>query len=191
MNSKERVLASLSFEEPDRVPLDCWLVPEITKALKGCLCLNETPDPFALQKRLGHDLLYRGIGFCEGFNTVNDESKKIGDNLYQDDWGIKWRYQRQQYGGYCEMVEHPLADLGRYSEYRWPDPLAVSAQGLAEYTDLIERDGGNYGIAGQVACSVWEGAWYLRGLENLLVDLGSDMDFVEDLLDHTMRHSLA
>ena len=35
-----------------------------------------------------------------------------------------------------------------------------------------------------------EGAWYLRGLENFLMDLASNLDFVNDLLDHTMQHSL-
>ena len=32
---------------------------------------------------------------------------------------------------------------------------------------------------------------YLRGLENLLGDLASNLDFVGDLLDHCMEHSLA
>jgi uroporphyrinogen decarboxylase len=190
MTSKERVLAALNFEEPDRVPLDCWLSPEITDTLKAHFGLTDASDPFALLKRLGHDVLYRRVGFCEGFGTVDDESKKIAENLYQDEWGIKWRYQAQEFGGYCEMVEHPFADIRKYDVFQWPDPLIISAASLNENRDMIERNGGEFAIAGFVACSVWEGAWYLRGLENLLVDLNENLDFVEDLLEHTMRHSL-
>ena len=36
-----------------------------------------------------------------------------------------------------------------------------------------------------------EGAWYLRGLDNFLMDVAADLDFANDLLDHTMNHSLA
>jgi uroporphyrinogen decarboxylase len=36
-----------------------------------------------------------------------------------------------------------------------------------------------------------EGAWYLRGLENFLMDLVENIDFVEELLDKCMEHSLA
>lgn len=191
MTSKERVLMAINHEEPDKVPLDSWIAPEVADALIELLDVDTEADPFALAKRLGNDILYRMIGFCEGFSTMYDESRKIGDNLYQDDFGIQWRYQAQDHGGYCEMVGHPLADIRNYDRFPWPDPLEVSRIGLQENRALIERDGKDYGIIGAVACSMLEGAWYLRGLENLLLDLASNVDFVDDLLDHTMAHSLA
>ncbi len=191
MTSKERVLMAINHQEPDKVPLDSWMAPEVANKLVGLLNVDNSKDPFALAKRLGNDFLYRAVGFCEGFSTIDDESKKIGDNLYQDDFGIKWRRQNQEHGGYCEMVEHPLADLQSYSRFRWPDPLKISKVGLEENRQLIARDGRQYGIIGAVACSMLEGAWYLRGLQNFLMDLATNLDFVDDLLEHTMRHSLA
>jgi uroporphyrinogen decarboxylase len=190
MTSKERVLTAINHEEPDKVPLDSWLAPEVADELVKLLGVNTASDPFALAKRLGNDFLYRAVGFCEGFSTIYDESKKIDDNLYQDDFGIKWSFRRQAYGGYCEMVEHPLADQKNYDHFVWPDPLEVSKIGLEENRSLIERDGKEYAIIGAVACSMLEGAWYLRGLENLLMDLAGNLDFVNELLDHTMDHSL-
>jgi len=190
MTSKERVLMAINHEEPDKVPLDSWLAPEVADELVKILNVDISKDPFALGKRLGNDFFNRAVGFCEGFSTMYDESKKIGDNLYQDDFGIQWSYKRQQHGGYCEMVSHPLADRQAYASFKWPDPLVVSKVGLKENRELIARDGKDYGIIGAVACSMLEGAWYLRGLDNLLMDLASEPDFVEDLLDHTMNHSL-
>ena len=190
MTSKERVLLAINHQEPDKVPLDAWLAPEVADQLISMLNVDTSKDPFALAKRLGNDFLYRAVGFCEGYSTIYDETKKIGDNLYRDDFGIKWSFKRQDLGGYCEMVEHPLADLRNYDRFPWPDPLKVSKVGLEENRRLIERDGREYGIIGAVACSMLEGAWYLRGLENFLLDLAANLDFVEDLLDHTMKHSL-
>jgi uroporphyrinogen decarboxylase len=191
MTSKERVLTAINHEEPDKVPLDSWMAPEVADELVKILNVDTSTDPFALGKRLGNDFFYRAVGFCEGFSTMYDETKKIGDNLYQDDFGIQWSYKRQQHGGYCEMVRHPLAERQAYDSFKWPDPLVVSRAGLEENRTLIARDGKEYGIIGAVACSMLEGAWYLRGLGNLLMDIASEPDFVEDLLDHTMNHSLA
>ena len=84
MNSRERVLKCLNHEEPDKVPLDAWLAPEVADELIKLLGVDTGGDPFALAKRLGNDFLYRAVGFCEGFSTIYDESKKIGDNLYQE-----------------------------------------------------------------------------------------------------------
>ena len=191
MTSKDRVRMAINHKEPDKVPLDGWLAPEVADQLVAMLGVDTSNDPFALGKRLGHDFFYRAVGFCEGFSTIYDDSKKIGDNLYQDDFGIKWSYKAQEHGGYCEMVEHPLADLDQYDHFVWPDPLEVSKIGLEENRALIQHDGKEYGIIGAVACSMLEGAWYLRGLENLLVDLANNLDFVNDLLDRCMQHSLA
>ena len=191
MTPKDRVHMAVNHEEPDKVPLDSWIAPEVADQLVTMLGIDTSADPFALAKRLGNDFLYRMVGFCEGFSTMYDESKKIGDNLYQDDFGIKWSYKAQEHGGYCEMVEHPLSDLSTYDQFVWPDPLEVSKVGLEENRVMIERDGKEYGIIGGVACSMMEGAWYLRGLENLLMDLANNLDFVNDLLDHCLEHSLA
>ena len=191
MTPKDRVHMAVNHEEPDKVPLDSWIAPEVADQLVTMLGIDTSTDPFALAKRLGNDFLYRMVGFCEGFSTMYDKSKKIGDNLYQDDFGIKWSYKAQEHGGYCEMVEHPLSDLSTYDQFVWPDPLEVSKVGLEENRVMIERDGKEYGIIGGVACSMMEGAWYLRGLENLLMDLANNLDFVNDLLDHCLEHSLA
>ncbi len=191
MTSKERILAAINHEEGDKVPIDSWLAPEVAEQLINILEVDTSSDSFALPKRLGNDVLYRAIGFCEGFGTIFDESKKIGDNLYQDDFGIKWSEKKQQYGSYCEMVEHPLSDIKAWDAYTWPDPLKVSKKGLEENRKLIEENGQEYGIIGAVACTMLEGAWYLRGLENFLMDMVENLDFVEVLLDKTMEHSLA
>jgi uroporphyrinogen decarboxylase len=190
MNSKERILAAINHEEPDKIPLDSWLAPEVSEAIIKLLDIDISQDRFAMAKALGHDMLYTNIGMADGFNTAYREDKKVGENLYQDIWGIKWRKKSQKYGSYCEFAEHPLADIKKYDKYKWPDPLVDTRDGIKLYEDLIARDGKEYAIMGGVACTMLEASWYLRGLENFMLDLAANQDFVEELFDKTMDYSL-
>jgi uroporphyrinogen decarboxylase len=190
MTSKERVLLALEHREADKVPLDSWMAREVAEKMTESFNVDSTEDPFALQKFLGHDLLYRNIGFCDGFNSIHDESSRIGENLYQDRFGIKWRRADHTHGSYCEFVEHPLSDVSKWDSYTLPDPIDSSRRDLDLYRDLIARDGQDYAILGGVACTMLEGAWYLRGLDTFLMDLADRRDFVEELLEACMRFSL-
>ena len=190
MNSKERVLTAINHEEPDKVPIDIMLAPENAKILIESLGLDIGRDPFALAKTLGNDILYSFLGFCDGFSSIYKEERKIGDNLYIDQFGIKWREKYQKYGSYCEFAEHPLADIKNYDNYKWPDPLIAEKEGIELYEKLIREDGSEYAIIGGVGCSMLEGSWYLRGLENLLMDFYLNKDFVIELFDKTMEYTL-
>jgi len=127
---------------------------------------------------------------CDGFNSIYKEDRKIGENLYQDLWGIKWRKKSQKYGSYCEFAEHPFADIKNYDNYKWPDPLISLEKELKMYKKLIEDNNKEYAIMGAVACTMIEASWYLRGLENFMVDLIKNKDFAEELLDRTMDYHL-
>lgn len=191
MNSKERILTTLNHEEPDKVPIDSWMAPEVAEEIIKGLNLDIEKDPFALSKALGNDLLYATLGFCDGFSSIFKEDRKIGENLYQDQFGIKWKKHSQQYGGYCEFVEHPLADIKNYENYKLPDPFKVHVNEFKQYEDLLKNEGKEYAILGGCACTMFEAAWYLRGLENFLTDLYLNKDFATELLDITMEYSLA
>lgn len=190
MNSKERVLATINHEEPDKVPIDSWMAPEIADEMVKLLNVDLNKDEFALAKVLGHDMLYRTLGICDGFNSIYKKDRKIGENLYQDAWGIKWKKKSQQYGCYCEFAEYPLADIKKYNSYKWPDPMVVEKDGLKMYEELIATCGKDYAIIGAVPCTIWEGSWYLRGLENFLTDLYTNRDFANELLDRMMKYHL-
>lgn len=190
MNSRERILATINHEEPDKVPIDSWIAPEIANELIDALNIDLSKDPFALSKALGNDLLYSTIGFCDGFSSIYKEERKIGENLYQDAFKIKWRKKSFKYGSYCEFAEHPLADIKNYENYKWPDPFEIYKDGFELYKNLIEKDGKEYAILGGCACTMFEASWYLRGLENFLTDFYLNKDFAIELLDKTMEISL-
>jgi len=190
MNSKERILTTINHQEPDKVPLDSWMAPEVAEVIIDGLNIDISNDPLALSKALGNDLLYSLLGFCDGFSSIFKEERKIGENLYQDDFKIKWRKKSFKHGSYCEFVEHPLAEIKDYDRYVWPDPFVIYKDGFELYRDLIRKDGKEYAILGGCACTMFEACWYLRGLENFLTDFYLNKDFVVELLDKTMDISL-
>ena len=148
-------------------------------------------DPFALKKLFGDDMLYKHMGSSKCWSTIYKPEKKIGENLYQDDFGIKWKKKSQPYGGsYNEFVEHPLADLKNYDNFKLPDPLVIEKDDIEKYAELVKTCGKEYAILASAANCVWECSWYLRGLENLMIDLYTNRDFVVDLFDKVMNYHL-
>jgi len=190
MNSKERILTTLNHKEPDKVPIDSWLTPEIYSKLLELFDIDLSNDPVALEVFLGDDLLYReNLGIDNGFNTIFMPERKVKgeDNLFVDPWGIKWKRINQKYGSYGEMVEHPLADIKKYDNYKLPDP---DSENLDEYELIIKKYGKSHAILGSVPCSILEASWYLRGLENFMMDLLTNKDFVNDIMDKVMEYHL-
>ncbi|MCL5096480.1 MAG: hypothetical protein M1608_02890 [Candidatus Omnitrophica bacterium] len=185
MTHKERLLTAIHHEEPDRVPLCAWYTPEAEQTMLRHMGVDseqtETykaaggPLPILME----HDFLISWVGPCTSF--YSDPSEE-----YTDEWGIRWRWFKNAAGGsYTEMVRHPLADLKDPSEYTLPDfSRADRYDGTRQ---LIAQYGGEYGIMGGAACTLFELAWYLRGMQQVLMDLVHEKDFMNAYLDHLMR----
>ena len=113
MTPRERWLAVLRRERPDRVPTDYQATPEVTRRLLADLkCRNETE----LWRRLHIDRRY-GVGprLKEAFRPTDGT----------DIWGL--RYRKIAYGNgageYDEVANHPLAEaksVGDLETFRWP-----------------------------------------------------------------------
>ena len=186
MTHKERVLTALRREEPDRVPIHVTYTPEAEKSMAKEVGL--TAEKLETYKgagsdvglALGHDLLLTWQGIATSFYAQESQT-------YTCEWGITWRWVENPSGRYTEMVRHPLAGARDLSGYQMPDPHEE-----ARYEDarrLIQAKGDEYAIVGAIACTIFEAAWYLRGLERLLEDLVVNKDFAHELLDMTMGYN--
>jgi uroporphyrinogen decarboxylase len=181
VNSKERVAYALDHKEPDRVPLDLWVTPEIEKKL---MQKTGKPDPFDMRVGLGHDLLMSIVGIVASFYMSDDEE-------YVDPWGITWRQVSYAEGGgkYTEIARHPLAgDDARLQSYHTPDP--EEPEQYREIASVIRRYGKSHCIVGGILGSVFEGPWYLRGMSQLLQDMLMNKDYAHHLMDLVMGFHL-
>lgn len=104
MNSKDRVLAAIAYEEPDRVPVDYWAVPEVTQALlKEFGLVNEDE----LLEKLRIDIRYTKPSFSgSDFKEQPDGSlhKRLSDGTFIDIWGVKRKKISWGRGSYLEMI---------------------------------------------------------------------------------------
>ena len=181
MNSRERVLTALHHEEPDRVPIQIDFTPEIASQLSKYLKMKDsTIEAYSgkvseLPIVMGHDLLVAWHGVATSYYLHEDQDD------YVCEWGIKWRWVEYPGGRYTEMVERPLQDESKLTTYSCPDPHeswryeAVHA--------LKEKHGDTHAIVGAMPCTLFEVAWYLRGIDTFLVDLMMNKDFATELLD--------
>ncbi len=181
MTHRERFLMAINHEEPDRVPIDVWYTPEAEKKLLNYL--GEDTEKLSLYAADGgylphlmdHDFLITRLGPCTSYYLKDTQE-------YYDEWGIKWRWIDTGTGNrYTEMVERPLANIKAPDEFTMPD--FKDEKRYEESKKIIEKHGKEYGIMGEVSCTLFELAWYLRGLDKVLEDMVLNKDFLHAYLD--------
>lgn len=200
MTSRERVVRALNHQEPDRVPFDCYfsyggylrlkeyLGYEPEKPVKpgsSWLSVSIPPD---LMQELGVDLLYFGLN--------RDPAAPIfeyGVEEYTDEWGVTYRRILHDTGEHYEFAHQPLreATAADLSDYPWPDPhrpelvagLAEKARNLYENTD--------FALVGKFSNSIFEQAFYMRGFQDLLMDLVRNPTFAGALMDRLADIAIA
>jgi uroporphyrinogen decarboxylase len=172
---------AINHEEPDRVPIDVWYTPEAEKKLlkhlgedTEKLSLYATDGGY-LPQLMDHDFLITSIGPSTSY-YLKDEPE------YYDEWGIKWRWVDTETGNrYTEMIEHPMANTDDLDLLNIPDFKDMSR--YQESKEMIEKHGKNFGIMAGCTCTLFEIAWYLRGMNKVLQDIVMNKDFLHAYLD--------
>ena len=113
MTPKERWLAVLQRQTPDRVPMDYWGTDETMDILMRHLQCSE---PWEVFRKLHIDHAWPVKPAYVGPAIPDD----------YDVWGCRFRNVSYGAGVYRECVSHPLADYETVEEvtanYTWPDP---------------------------------------------------------------------
>ncbi len=133
MNNKERVLKSLKHEEPDRVPIFYWGVPEFTKKMMDQLGFSIMDE---LLEFLDIDFRWVEPLYVGPDLTENSKIKK------KDIWGIEYKLINKVNMSYWDIVKSPLdgiTDIAVLDDYPWPklnyfDFKSLHAQ-LKKYKD--------------------------------------------------------
>lgn len=140
MSPKERWLAVLSRQTPDRVPMDYWSTPEFSAKLIKQIGLSRKSEA-GLVKDLSGPVYDSTLKPVEGFNALRQAlvsmhvdfvitvgPEYVGPPLPKDTdvFGIQYRSIQYGSGEYSEAATHPLANYQSVEEieanYSWPDP---------------------------------------------------------------------
>ena len=192
MTSKERVLKVITGQEADRPPVFTTVTPQTAKKLSDHLGLPyEEPLDSLLSTRISHmDMLTAMGNDCVGISACapgNQPTRKREDGLIVNDWGMVFK----DIGLYSEFAEFPLehaATAADIENYPFPDPNAEGRYDEARKS--VARYGDKYAVVGDIETSFWETAWYLVGLEKLMIDMMMEAPYVEPLFDRIMEINL-
>lgn len=167
MTGRERVTASIEFKRPDRVPRDLWALPYITLFEKDSFekIINKYPmDISASQLSPGWS------------DKVVRQTVKKGS--YTDDWGSVWYVGEPGIIG--EVKEPFLNDWKKLKKFKPPYHLIKDRD--ISYINRSYEKTDNF-VLSDVTARPFERLQFLRGTENLFMDIGYDVAEFRKLLD--------
>ncbi len=203
MTSRERVRKALNFVEADRVPIDLGSTYVSTVTVQAYRKLLEhlgLAFPIKLENLAGQTAIIDEAilqMFEVDFRAVRPGAPQSGDpqptqdeqgSSYTDGWGIRRRMPPD--GFYYDLVQSPLAeaDLQGLKDYPFPEPEQISSTGaMAAEAQALSTEN-EYAVVGDFAMlGIFEMAWFLRGLDNFMMDLITNRTFCELLLDRLVE----
>ncbi len=205
LTPRERLLRALDHREPDRVPIDLGgnqtgIHRIAYKNLIDRLGLKEEIEIMdlvqqlarpseAVLERLGVDTRYVFAGAPESFKGVIVRRER-GGRMWQDftdEFGVTWSMPEDR-PYYFDISHSPLAGLSLDEIRAWPFPKGNDPSrfaGLRERALRLRRET-PYAAVGGISGVVYEICWYMRGLENLMIDMARQPEILEAIIDRTL-----
>jgi uroporphyrinogen decarboxylase len=178
MTSKERVLAAVALETPDRIPLG---FSANTATLQRLMSEFGASDHAELLTKLNVDIVdLRGVVDPVYCGPVPKTTSRP-DGVVENYWGIRKKLMQTATGPeecHCDFVLAQCASVDELAGHQWPqvdwfDFTDFSAR-LDPWLDRAIMASG---------ASIWQHPSFLRGLDNMLMDLLVDPDAVTFMMD--------
>jgi len=192
MDSRERTFMALNFEQPDRIPVDFW-------ASRGLI--RELESRLGVSKEAFLDDQDVDLRYIEGPTYVGPELKARSDGAQPDLWGVyrKTVRVRAAHGTetYKEVVESPLAGATSIEEINdypgWPRADWFDYSPIKAQCERIRRQGRVVVFMGDRLnrLAQLKPAMYLRGVEQILVDMTESPTLADAIFSNIRRFYLA
>ncbi len=205
MTPRERVLACLNHQEPDRVPIalgqaagDGITLVAYQKLLRH-LGMDETraqvKDTRGQTARVDEEILQRFRVDMRGIGLGAPDGRKekwLDDRTVQDEWGVVRTRPPDSY--YFDLCGSPFGEdnsLAAIDRHPWPDPHDPGRyRGLKEKAHRLHRET-EYAVVLDLNCAFFLRCCELRGWENFYTDLLTEVEFAEAIMDRYLDLRLA
>lgn len=168
MTSRERVLAALRHDQPDRTPRDFWAEPPTMQRLFAHVGHS---DKDKLLDELGVDVRH--------LDAPAPPEREIGGGIFQNFWGERFIYNQTPWGPMREDMKGALAgarSLAELAAFDWPTPDCLDRAQLQAQCRRYERHALLYGFA-----DVWQRPALVRGWEDMFFDMAERPEWVHFL----------
>jgi uroporphyrinogen decarboxylase len=186
------VLAALAHEPTDRVPRLLYeevigYTPSIQRLLDE-KCAPQSPRDY-------FDMDVTSVGAGSTQLPVSRFEPWLGENAAEaiesgevDEWGVRWRRGNVEHFTHIESPLQGMRDMSALEKYPWPDlDQPYRFAGLRERVDALH----NRGLAvAAFAGSIFEQAWYLRGMQQLMIDMYESPRLARALLARTSHYQI-
>lgn len=178
MNSRQRVIAAARRQPTDRTPSSLRLTPEALESLEkhlGVTSLNSVMDALDI------DLRWLRLPFI---GPKERSAVPLGSEG-TDFWGCHFCKVSNEYNTYFEFDRHPLAEaktVADVDKHDWPSldwwdysslPAQIEAINRKEERAILFFAGGAF-----------ETPWYIRGMEQFLMDLCENPEIAHAICSH-------
>ena len=201
MTHRERVMAALSHEEPDRVPIDLGSTRDSSIVIEGYERLKRkygVQDENTLTSRMMqvvdvNEQILQALDIdTRGVFPATPPDEMTGESSYRDEWGVERVKPPGSY--YYDQISFPLAGeitLSDIVHYPWPDPDdPIRRQGLKDRVKAIREQTGCAVVLNLPSAFVHT-SQYLRGFEDWFMDIAADRKLIGALFDAVLEINLA
>lgn len=164
MTEREKVISAIGHRQPDRTPYHVTFTE---------------PARTRMAEFYGDADFETGLGNCLEVIRMRLPYRQVPDrpSVWEDEWGVQWdRSIDTDIGTVCNR-KVTRESLPRYC---FPDPAAPARFG--RFLEAIEGASGRFVVA-TMAFTLFERAWTLAGMEEVLMAMASGDPFADDLFD--------
>jgi len=183
MDSRERTFLALDLQEPDRIPVDCWM----SGGFERKLAAETAMSPLDFLERHDVDLRY-----IAGPEYIGPPLRRFDDGAEEDIWGVRRQAVEVKVGAgtevYREVAHSPLAGCACAEEAEayahWPSPDWFDYSTIEAQCRAIRDQGRVAVFVGDRLNRVaqFKPAMYLRGVEQVFLDLVDEPDLVRAVI---------
>ena len=172
MTRRERVIAAVKHQQTDICPYNIEFTHEEYEKVSQYLDDND------FYPKIGNHIIMANY---DGF--LSELPEKPG--YWRDDFGVLWN--RNGVDKDIGVIEGRVINEPDIKEFKFPE--INEAEIRNEYETMVKETGDKFRF-GSIGFSMYERAWTLRGIEELLADMIEEPEFVEDLLDAITEYNL-
>lgn len=172
MNSRERVVAAMDHQEPDRVPVWCGASDEFWAKSKRQLNLNDED----LRIRFGDDFR-RFFARYDGPEINLSPGATICTPFGVERTGIGWG----------QPTSHPLADatIEEVHEYPWPEAKWMDVSHIRAEAEAYDKQ---YAVLGGDWSPYWHDLIDLLSMEKMYLKMYDDPELIDTILKYVVDY---
>lgn len=183
MTNRENFISLLKRKGYERIPVEFVLCPSLQEKVKEAYGADDYEEYFGFPWRRVDDI-----------QLINHDVEKyrkfyqrpLAEGADIDQWGVG--HEKSPNSMHMTYMRHPLEnaeDIEDLEAYPFPDFAAGdNSHQKAQVDSIKNRD---LIALGDMQMTIWEIAWYLRGMENLFCDMMTDDEMATFMFDKALE----